>query len=129
MEMGGKWPYSCFVECCFQDLFNITCSILVQSPSSFFSMHFVSIHVVHPYSSIDTTAAWKKYYFILSDRSNFHIINKLLIAVHAFARRILTSLSVDEILLSRYVNLSTNFRGLLFRAKMAPSHLKYMYSV
>ena len=28
--MGGRWPYSwCFVGCCFQDLFNIACSILV----------------------------------------------------------------------------------------------------
>ena len=27
---GGKWPYSCcFVECCLQDLFNISRSILV----------------------------------------------------------------------------------------------------
>ena len=27
---GGRWPYSCcFVGCCLQDLFNITCSILV----------------------------------------------------------------------------------------------------
>ena len=65
--MGGKWPYNCrFVGCCFKDLFNITRSILVQFPSSFFSMRFVSVHVVHPYCSIDTTAAWKKSIFILS---------------------------------------------------------------
>ena len=31
LEMGGEWPYSCcFVGCCFQDLFNIAHSILVQ---------------------------------------------------------------------------------------------------
>ena len=48
LEMGRKWPYSCcFVGCCFQDLFNITRSILVQFPSNFFCMRFVSIHVVH----------------------------------------------------------------------------------
>ena len=35
-------------------------------PSSFFSNRLVSIQVVHPYSSIDTTAAWKKLCFILS---------------------------------------------------------------
>ena len=38
----------------------------------FFSSRFVSVHVVHPYSSIDVTAAWKKLRFILSVRSDFH---------------------------------------------------------
>ena len=51
--MGGRWPYSwCFVGCCLQDLFNIACSILMILPSSFFSSRFLSIKVVHPYSSI-----------------------------------------------------------------------------
>ena len=59
--MGGRWPYSwCFVGCCPQDLFNIARNILVLLPSSFFSSCFVSVHVVHPYSSIDMTAALKK---------------------------------------------------------------------
>ena len=53
LEIGGGWPYSCcFVGCCFQDLFNMTRSILVQFPSSFFSM-----------LSHDTTAVWKKIAF------------------------------------------------------------------
>ncbi len=34
----------------------------------------VSVQVVHPYSSIDTTTAWKKQRFILSVRSDFHTI-------------------------------------------------------
>ena len=35
-EMKDKWPYSSsFVGCCFQDLFNIARSILVQFPISF----------------------------------------------------------------------------------------------
>ena len=56
--MGGKWPYSCFiVECYLEDLFNISRCILVWLPSSVFSIQFVKVHVVHPYSSIDTTAA------------------------------------------------------------------------
>ena len=64
--MGDRWPYSCcFVGCCLQDLFNIARSILVQLPSSLFSSRLVSIHVMHPYSSIDTIAAWKKLCFIL----------------------------------------------------------------
>ena len=110
--MGGKWPYSCyFAGCCFQDFFTFARSNLVQFPSSFLSIRFVTIHVVHPYSYIDTAATWKKSRFILSNRSDFHIINGLSIAIHAFGRRISTSLSVDEMLLPRYVNLSTNFRG------------------
>ena len=61
LVMGGRWPYSwCFVGCCRQDLFNIARNILVKLPSSFFSSRFVSVQVVPPYSSIDTTAAWKK---------------------------------------------------------------------
>ena len=65
--IGGRWSYSwCLVGCCRQDLFEIARSILVQLPSSFFSSRFVSVHVVHPYSSIDVTAAWKKLRFILS---------------------------------------------------------------
>ena len=51
--MGGRWPYSCcFAGCCLQDLFIIACSILVKLPLRFFSIRFVSVRVVHPYSSI-----------------------------------------------------------------------------
>ena len=62
LEMGSKWSYSCcFVGCCFQDLFKTAHNILVYFPSSIFSMNFVSIHVVHPYSRIYTAIAtsWK----------------------------------------------------------------------
>ena len=87
--MGGWWLYSwCLVGCCRQDLFNIARSILALLPSSFFSSRFFSVHVVHPYSSIDTIAAWKKLRFILSVRSDFHMIDSLLIAVHAFVSRV-----------------------------------------
>ena len=41
--------------------------------------------MVHLYSSIDTTAAWKKMHFISSDRSAFLITVNLSIAVHTFA--------------------------------------------
>ena len=46
-------------------------------------------------------------------------------AAHAFTRHILTSLSVDKILLPRYVNLSTNFSGLPVKVEIAPC-LKHM---
>ena len=49
--MGGRWLYTYFfVGCCLHDLFSIAHSILF--------ICLVSIHVVNPYSSIDTTAAW-----------------------------------------------------------------------
>ena len=47
-------------------------------------------------------------------------------AVHTFSLHILTSLSVDEILLPRYVNCSTNFRGLPLKMKIAPSCLNHL---
>ena len=97
-EMGGGWSYSCcFLVCCF----HVTHSILMQLPSCFFSIRFVSVHVVHPYSRHDTTATWKKLRFILSERLEFHIIDNLSIAGNALVSRILMSLSVDEILLPR----------------------------
>ena len=65
---------------------------------------------LHPYSRIDTTTAWKELCLILLDKSDFHIIDNVLKAVHVFASHILMSFSVDEMLLLRYVNLSTSFR-------------------
>ena len=56
---------------------------------------------MHPYSSIDMIAAWKKVRFILSVRSDFHVTNSLSLAVHAFASRVSMSVSVDETLLPR----------------------------
>ena len=73
---------------------------------------FVSVHAVHPYSNIDTTTVWKKSRFFFFYCSNYHMINNLLLAVHAFSWCMLTPLSVDEILLPMYVKFSSNFRSL-----------------
>ena len=100
-------------------------AFLRSSPFSFFSMCFVSVHVIHPYSSMNLDIAWKKC-FILSDKSEFHMINNLSRAYYTFTRCILTSFSVDEILLPRYVYSSTNFRGLPLRMEMAPSCLRHI---
>ena len=128
--IGSAWSYSsCFVGCCLQDLFNIARSLLVYLPLSFFSIHLVSVYAVHPYSSIDTTVAWKKTAFYLSVRSDFYMTDSLSIAVLAFASRVLMSVWVDETLLPREVNLSTIFRELPFSAEMSPLWLKHMYSV
>ena len=59
-------------------------SLMSLLPSNFFSNRLVSIQVVHPFSSIDTTAAWKKLHFIFSVRSDFHMIDSLSIAVHIY---------------------------------------------
>ena len=83
--MSSRWPYSCcFVGCCLQELFNIARNILVQLPSSFFSIRLVSVYVAHLYGSIDMIAAWKKLRFILSVRSDFHMTESLSIAVHIY---------------------------------------------
>ena len=100
-----------------QDCTQHSCVIAIQ----FLLQPFVSVHVVHPYSSIDVTAAWKKLRFILSVRSDFHIIDSLLIAVHAFVSLVSMSFSVDSTLLPRYVNLSTSLSGVPSRVEMSPS--------
>ena len=67
---------------------------------------------MHPYSSNNTTAVWKKLHFILSVRSDFHMTDSLSIAVHAFASRMLMSVSIDGTLLPW----STSFKELLLEA-------------
>ena len=64
-------------------------------------------------------SAWKNFCFILSVRSDFHMVMNLSIAVHTIPMWILALLSVDEILLLMYIKLSYNFKGL----EMAPSWL------
>ena len=129
-EMGGKWLYNCcFVWCCFQDLFKTACSIPLQFPFCFFSESLTKVQVMPPYSSTDVATAGKNSCFTLSVRSYSYIVNNLSIAVHAFPVHKLTSLSVDEILLPRYVNWSTYFKGLLFYVVMGLSWLKHLNSV
>ena len=77
------------------------------------------------YSNTDTDTAWKNSNWILSKRSDFHVVDNQSIAVHALPMSVLILLSVDEILLPRYMNLSTSFRGLPFNNKMEPSWLKH----
>ena len=107
---------------------NSICSILVQFLSNCLSICFVRAHVVHPLSSFGTMAPWKKSHFILLDKSHFDMIKYPLLADLTFARHLLMSLSVDEMLLLRYINLSTNFREQPFRVEMPPSWLKHMNS-
>ena len=59
-------------------------------------------------------------------RSNFHMVIYLSIAVHAFPMHMLTLLSVDEILELRYMNWCTNFSSLPFNKELAPFWLKHI---
>ena len=78
---------------------------------------------------MNTAIAWNKSRFTLWDRSDFDIINNLSVVFHDFARRLLTSFSVDMILLLRYENWSTNFRDLQLTVNVAPFCLKHIYAV
>ena len=62
----------------------------------------------------------KKMRFILSDWPDFHMIDNLSIVVLSIVVwRILISLSDDEMLLPRYINMSTNFREPPFRVEIS----------
>ena len=101
----------------------------MSSSSNFDSFQSPNCTATYKYTSSGTKTTWKTFHFDLSDRSDFRITDSLSMAVHTFAQHIVTSLSVDETLLLRYVKLSTNFRKPSFRLTMAPSLLKHMYSV
>ena len=70
------------------------------------------------YKNTDIATTWKTSSFDLTERLDFQIIDSQSIAVHAFLTCLLTSLSVDKILLPRYVNLFTNFKGSPFNVEM-----------
>ena len=107
--------------------YNRVYQLYIIAASSFFSIRFVSVYVVHSYSSIDTAKALKKFCFISSERSDFHMIDNLSIIVHAFVMRTLTSLSVDQTLLSRYVSWNLRWLYLVHIAQypllLAPGYL------
>ena len=70
-----------FVQYCSQQF----CVVAVKI---FFPIRLVSIHAVHPYSSIDMTAAWKKLHFIFSVRSDFRMTDNVSIDVHTLASHV-----------------------------------------
>ena len=123
--MRGKWQCNCyFVGYCLQNLFKTACSMLGSyhlafSPNILLKSKWCSHTVVL------TTTDWKNSHLIQSERSDFNMVDNLSMTVHALPICMLTLLSVDEILLLRYMNRSDNFRGLLFN-EIVPSCLKPM---
>ena len=58
---------------------------------------------MQPYSSADTATVWKNSCFILSERSDFLMVDNLLID-HALPVHMLTSLLVNKLLLPRCIS-------------------------
>ena len=79
--------------------------------------------MVRLYSCIDKYIAWKNFRSILSERLNFCMVDKLLIEGHAFPKCLVTSFSVDELLLPRFVKWFTKLRGLSFSVEITLSLL------
>ena len=77
--------------------------------SNNFIQVFVRVRMVQPYNGTHMTTAWSNSQFY--PRSDFYMFDNLSITLHALPMDILILLSVDEILLSRHVNKTTNFRG------------------
>ena len=114
--MGGEWPYNYyFMRCYFLILFKTAGCSCVEFPSNLFHIRFVSVRVVQLNSRTDTATARKNSRFISSERSFSVLVVNLSIVVHALPMHILTSLSVDEILLPRYMNRSTSNPALPMR--------------
>ena len=94
--------------------------------------YFCVVHIYFFSLNISLDSIWFNHTVVLTSlekflcyfiRSNFQLIDNLPRAIHAFFMHVYIFL-VDEVLLLRYVNWSTNFIGL-----MASSCLKHMNSV
>ena len=70
----------------------------------FFSKYFFKIQVVQLFNSTDMAIAWKNSHLILSETSDFHIVDNMSVAIHALSMCMLTLFSVDKILLPSYFN-------------------------
>ena len=85
--------------------------------------------MVQLYCSTDMATAWENSGFVLSEWSQFHMVDNLSIMVHILLKCVMTSHGVDAILLQRYMNWFTYFRGLPFNEVMEPYRLIYMNSI
>ena len=68
--LGDGWQViieQLFYGVLFRVFFKTAQSIIMEFPSSIFFMRFVSILMVHQFSSTDTATVWKKFRFILSE--------------------------------------------------------------
>ena len=120
--MRGSWPYSQFLEMLLVGFIQFILKNSCTVPIYLFIIRLVGVYI----EELTQPPLGKKLRFILSDRSDSHMIDNLSIAVHAFACGIFISLSVDErhVNLPRNLNLPTNFREPLFRVEMSHFFIK-----
>ena len=99
-DLRGKWLYSC---CFILDTSSI-CSYNTQHLYSHLTLTpniaNDKVQVVQPYNSTHMATVGKNFSFIISERSDFHIIVNLQISVNTLFMRML---SIDEILLPSYM--------------------------
>ena len=119
-EIGGEWPFllSSASRICSKLYTASFCSShLTFSPSISFESRWYNHRIVLTFQQLGRNPV------LFYRRSDFHMIDNLSRAGHTLPMRKFTSLLVDEILLPKYVNWSTNFRGSPFN-EMVPSWLK-----
>ena len=123
-EMGGKQLYSC----CFVGLPGL---IQKQHEILLYSFHiaFSPSIFLNSKRCNHTRVLTRLQFFIFAERSEFHVVVNLSIAIHTLPMCIMTSLSVNEILLPRYMSWSSNLWGSSFNEEMASSCLKPNNSV
>ena len=92
----------------------------MQHPCAVLISLFIQVIHLSPIDPTDMTTVWKNTHFILSERSGFHRVDNLSIAVHILPMH-MSTFSVDEILLPKYMNWSTNFSSFPFHEEMTPS--------
>ena len=112
-----------------EGLFKTASCILVKFPSSFFTICFVTVHIVHLYFSLEAYPARKVPHFILLERLDLQTIDMLPVAFHTFDWYLLKSFSIDVMLVPMYLNGSSNFIGLPITVEMAWFYLKQLLSV
>ena len=91
----------------FLAIIKTSCCIFVQFPFWFIAMNLIRIQVVQLYCTTDRVTIGRKS-ILFCHRDQIFLWS---IAVNDFCYGSLTSLSVDEIFLLKYLNFSTNWRG------------------
>ena len=102
-KMIYKWLHNgCFAGCCFHNLFRTIRSFVVFATSFLLCKRLVRDQMVH------CTVVWTRQQLeripvLIYQRSDVYLFIQLSIAVHILPRRMLTSLSLDDIFLLSYI--------------------------